>query len=116
VNLDITIDARLAEPIEVPAYFISSEALANSAKHSQASHIDLSLAQRGGRLLLAVRDDGVGGADAAHSSGLAGLTDRVEALGGSIGVVSRRGAGTEIRAELPIELEPPPTQSRGPGT
>ena len=109
VNLDITIDARLAEPIEVAAYFVASEAFANAAKHSQASHIDLSLAQRGCRMLLAVRDNGVGGADAAHGSGLAGLTDRVEALGGSIGVLSRRGAGTEISAELPIELEPPPT-------
>jgi signal transduction histidine kinase len=65
------------------------------------------LEQRGGRLLLSVRDDGVGGADAARGSGLVGLTDRVEALGGAIRVSSRPGKGTQIRVELPVELELP---------
>jgi GAF domain-containing protein len=104
VDLDITTDVRLPEPIEVAAYFVASEALANAAKHSQASRIDLSLASKG-RLVLSVRDDGVGGADTARGSGLVGLTDRVEALGGSIRVASRPGEGTQITAELPLELE-----------
>jgi signal transduction histidine kinase len=103
VNLDIRTDARLAEPTEVAAYFVGSEALANAAKHSEASRIDVSLEQRDGSLVLAVRDDGRGGADAAGGSGLVGLIDRVEALGGSLSVLSQPGAGTEITAALPIE-------------
>jgi signal transduction histidine kinase/putative methionine-R-sulfoxide reductase with GAF domain len=106
VDLDVTADVRLAEPIEVCAYFIASEALANAAKHSQATRIDLSLAQRDGSLLLSIRDNGRGGADATHGSGLLGLSDRVEALGGTISVESRQGKGTQITAELPVELEP----------
>jgi signal transduction histidine kinase len=107
VDLDITIDVRPAEPIEAAAYFVASEALANAAKHSHASGIEVSLAQRDQSLLLSVRDDGVGGADTARGSGLVGLTDRVEALGGSIHVDSRPGTGTQITAELPLELELP---------
>jgi signal transduction histidine kinase len=102
VDLEITTDARLEEPIEVAAYFVASEALANAAKHSQASRIDVSLGQRDGSLVLSIRDDGVGGADPSRGSGLVGLTDRVEALGGSIRVASRPGEGTQIRAELPL--------------
>jgi signal transduction histidine kinase len=107
VDLDIKADLRLAEPIEVAAYFVASEALANAAKHSEASRIDLSLRQRDDSLVLSVRDDGVGGADAAGGSGLVGLADRVEALGGSIRVSSRPGEGTQITAELPLELDVP---------
>ena len=107
VDLDITTDVRLAEPIEVAAYFVASEALANAAKHSQASRIDVSLEQRDGSLVLSIGDDGVGGADAGRGSGLVGLTDRVEALGGSIHVESRSGDGTQITAELPVEPELP---------
>jgi PAS domain S-box-containing protein len=107
VDLDVTTDVRLAEPIEVAAYFVASEALANATKHSEASRIDLSLAQRDGSLVLSVRDDGVGGADVGRGSGLVGLTDRVEALGGSIRVSSRPGEGTQITAELPLELNVP---------
>jgi GAF domain-containing protein len=111
VDLDIAADMRLAEPIEVAAYFVASEALANAAKHSQASRIDVSLEQLDGRLTLSVRDDGVGGADAARGSGLIGLADRVEALGGSLRVSSRPGEGTQITAELPLELELTPVAS-----
>ncbi len=68
VDLDITTDVRLEEPTEVAAYFVASEALANAAKHSQASRIDVSLEQRERSLLLSVRDDGVGGADTATRS------------------------------------------------
>jgi signal transduction histidine kinase len=108
VDLDISTEVRLAEPIEVAAYFVASEALANAAKHSQASRIDVSLEQRDDSLVVSIRDDGVGGADPARGSGLVGLTDRVEALGGSIRVSSRPGEGTQIAAELPLELEPSP--------
>jgi signal transduction histidine kinase len=105
VELDITTDGRLEEPIEAAAYFVASEALANAAKHSEASRIDVSLAESDGNLVLSVRDDGVGGADTAHGSGLVGLTDRVEALGGSIRIYSSSGKGTEISTELPLELK-----------
>jgi signal transduction histidine kinase len=109
VDLDIATGMRLEEPIEVAAYFVASEALANAVKHSQASRIDVLLEQRDGRLLLSVRDDGIGGADAALGSGLVGLTDRVDALGGSIRVSSRAGQGTQIAVELPVELKLSPT-------
>jgi GAF domain-containing protein len=102
VALDITTDVRLAEPIEVAAYFVASEALANAAKHSQASRIDVLLEQRDGSLLLSIGDDGLGGADAGRGSGLVGLTDRVEALGGRFALESPPGRGTTISVELPI--------------
>ena len=105
VNLDLTTDVRPAERIEVAAYFVVSEALANAAKYSQASRIDVSLARRDGDLVLSVRDNGVGGADAAGGSGIVGLNDRVEALGGSLRVDSRPDKGTKITAELPLDLE-----------
>jgi PAS domain S-box-containing protein len=105
VDLQITMDARLEEPIEVAAYFVGSEALANAAKHSEASRIDVSLSERNGSLVLSVRDDGIGGADAARGSGIVGLNDRVEALGGSLQVDSRPGEGTQIVAQLPLDLE-----------
>ena len=70
VDLEITTDVRLAEPVEVAAYFVASEALANAAKHSEASRIDVSLEQRDGSVVLSIGDDGVGGADAARGSGL----------------------------------------------
>jgi signal transduction histidine kinase len=103
VDLDVTMDARFPEPIETAAYYVASEALANAMKHARASHIEIALAARSGRLLLSIRDDGVGGADPARGSGLAGLADRVEALGGSIQLRSAAGAGTHITVELPRE-------------
>jgi signal transduction histidine kinase len=74
-------------------------------KHAQASLVEISLATHDGSLLLSVRDDGIGGADPARGSGLAGLTDRVEALGGSIRVHSAAGTGTHITVDLPLEHE-----------
>ncbi len=105
IALDIRTDTRLPTPIEVAAYYVISEALANAAKHAQASRIDISVTPRDGRLMLSIRDDGIGGADRSRGSGLVGLTDRVEALGGSISIESPPGAGTRITAELPLELE-----------
>ena len=105
VELEIDTDARLPAALEVATYFVTSEALANAAKYAQASHIDISLAARDRALQLSIRDDGIGGADPAHGSGLVGLADRVEALGGSIHVTSRPGEGTQISVELPLEPE-----------
>jgi signal transduction histidine kinase len=111
VALDISLDARCPEPVEIAAYYVASEALANAMKHAQASRIEISLGTRPGGLLLSIRDDGIGGADPAGGSGLAGLTDRVEALGGSIQLRSAAGAGTHITVDLPLEYEP--TQDAG---
>jgi signal transduction histidine kinase len=110
LNLDVGRGSRLPEPVEVAAYFVASEALANATKHAQASRIELSLVPFDGSLLLSIRDDGVGGADAARGSGLVGLTDRVEALGGRIDVESAPGGGTSLVATLPLDVEP----TRGP--
>jgi signal transduction histidine kinase len=106
VALDVTTERRLAEPIEAAAYFVASEALTNATKHAQASLVAVSLAPRDGVLLLSIRDDGVGGANPGQGSGLVGLHDRVEALGGTIRIESPPGAGTLIEVALPLELEP----------
>ena len=74
-------------------------------KHARASHVEMSLSTRNGSLLLSIRDDGAGGANPARGSGLAGLTDRVEALGGSIRLHSAAGTGTRITVDLPLEHE-----------
>ena len=105
VDLDVTTNARFPEPIEVAAYYVASEALANAMKHAQASRVEMSLTTRDGSLLLSIRDDGVGGANPACGSGLVGLADRVEALGGSIRLHSAAGAGTQITVDLPLEYE-----------
>jgi signal transduction histidine kinase len=103
VDLEVSTSARCPEPVETAAYYVASEALANAMKHARATRVEISLAVRDGSLLLSVRDDGVGGADPARGSGLAGLADRVEALGGSIQVRSAVGAGTHITVDLPLE-------------
>ena len=103
VELKVATDTRLPESIEVAAYFVASEALANAAKHSQASRIQLLLAVRRRILTLSIRDDGVGGAHVGRGSGLIGLADRVEALGGSIEVQSAEGEGTRVTAKLPLD-------------
>ena len=105
VDLDVTTDTRLPEPIEAAAYFVASEALANAAKHAQASHMEVSLATRNGSLVLSIRDDGIGGADPGRGSGLVGLRDRVEALGGTIRIDSPPSGGTSLVVTLPIDVE-----------
>jgi signal transduction histidine kinase len=105
VDLEVATDARFPEPVEIAAYYVASEALANAMKHARASGIEISLAAGDASLLLSIRDDGVGGADPGRGSGLAGLADRVEALGGSIRVQSAAGAGTHIAVDLPREYE-----------
>jgi PAS domain S-box-containing protein len=105
VELDVTAHPRFPEPIEVAVYFVASEALANATKHAQASRMEISLTTSNGTVRLSIRDDGVGGADPARGSGLVGLSDRVEALGGSIHIRSDAGHGTQITAEIPLEFE-----------
>jgi signal transduction histidine kinase len=95
--------ARLPEPLEVAAYYVVSEALANTAKHAQASEVHVAVEVRDGALQLSIRDDGRGGADPARGSGLVGLADRVEAFGGTIDVASPLGRGTTLSVTLPIE-------------
>ena len=92
---------RLPGPVELTAYFVVSEALANVAKYSGASHASVRLWRAGGLAKIQIADDGVGGADDTHGSGLRGLADRVEALDGRLYVTSPPGAGTTITAELP---------------
>lgn len=97
------IEARLPEQLESAAYFFASEALTNAAKHSHASEVQVTAACAGGRLVVEVADDGIGGASPTGGSGLRGLADRIEALGGTMTVSSPPGRGTSLRAEVPCE-------------
>jgi len=101
VRLEIAVSGRLAEQIEGAAYFVASEALTNAAKHSHASEVRLAASHKDGVLVLEVADDGIGGAAAGSGSGLRGLADRVEALGGRLTVSSPPGRGTTLRVEIP---------------
>ncbi len=88
--------------VEVSAYYVIAEALTNAAKHSRASAVSVEVEVAGEVLRVAVRDDGAGGAGLARGTGLVGLKDRVEALGGRIFLDSRPGAGTSLQAEFPL--------------
>jgi signal transduction histidine kinase len=101
VQLAARIDSRLPESVEVAAYYVVSEALTNAAKHARASVVRVTAEVLDGTLELSVGDDGVGGADPARGSGLVGLADRVDALGGVIEVTSHAGQGTTLRVTLP---------------
>jgi signal transduction histidine kinase len=92
---------RLPEPVELAAFYIVCEALANVARHAAASSAVVELHRNAGLLTVEVRDDGIGGASADIGSGLRGLADRVEALGGRLQVWSPVGQGTRLRAEIP---------------
>jgi signal transduction histidine kinase/limonene-1,2-epoxide hydrolase len=94
--------ARFEEPVEVAAYYVASEALANTAKHAHASRVDVTVSRQDAWLTLTVSDDGSGGANASNGSGLTGLVDRVEAIGGTIQIESPRGVGTALRVRLHI--------------
>jgi PAS domain S-box-containing protein len=103
VRLELGIDARLPEPVEVAAYFVVSEALTNVTKHARASAATVRAGRDDRILTIVIGDDGSGGADPAGGSGLIGLADRVESLGGTIDVSSPPGAGTRILVRLPID-------------
>ncbi|MCU1614509.1 MAG: histidine kinase [Frankiales bacterium] len=107
VRLNARVDRRLPEPVELAAYYVVAEALTNTAKHAHASVVDVSAADGDGVLRIEVHDDGRGGGHAGGGSGLVGLTDRVEALGGRLTVHSPPGAGTTLRVTLPITATGP---------
>jgi signal transduction histidine kinase len=101
VQLDVELDGRLPEPLEVAAYYLVSESLANIGKHAQASSATISVARCNGEVVIEIVDDGIGGADTEVGSGLRGLADRVEALDGRLRVWTPHGHGTRVRAEIP---------------
>ncbi len=102
VDLSVDLPDRLPDAVEVGAYYLVAEALANANKHAQAEHVTVGAAIVDGRLWVAVTDDGCGGAAAAPGSGLEGLTDRVGALGGQLLIDSDAGGGTSVIADIPL--------------
>ena len=104
LQLDVRTQQRFSEPVEVAAYFVASESLANAAKHSQASRITVRLSCENELLRLSVRDDG--GADPGRGSGLVGLRDRVEALGGTLPSRATRAQEISLSALLSVGDEP----------
>jgi signal transduction histidine kinase len=101
VKLDVRADVRLPEPVKVAAYYVVSEALTNTAKHAHASAVHVAVEEHDDVLELSIRDNGSGGADPARGSGLIGLADRVDALGGTIELTSPVGEGTKLLITLP---------------
>jgi signal transduction histidine kinase len=104
LTLDTGIDRRLPEAIEVAAYYVVAEALTNAAKHAQASEVTVCAHTADGRLQISVQDDGMGGAEIGNGSGLIGLKDRVESLGGSVRLRSPRGGGTSLNVMIPLNV------------
>jgi PAS domain S-box-containing protein len=102
VVLSVRPSRRLPQPVAVAAYYVVSEALTNTAKHADAQSVQVIAEERDETLQLTIRDDGSGGADPSRGSGLIGLSDRVDALGGTIEVVSPAGQGTTLRISLPL--------------
>jgi signal transduction histidine kinase len=102
IDLDMEALGRLPEHVEVSAYYVVSEAITNATKHAHATRVVVEVQAGDNVLRVAVRDDGAGGADFTRGTGLVGLKDRVEAIGGSILLDSPRGAGTTLRVELPL--------------
>jgi signal transduction histidine kinase len=105
VELHAQIEGPLPDEVEVAAYYVAAEAFTNAAKHARASVVHADVTTEDGTLTLIVRDDGVGGADPGGGSGLVGLQDRVEALGGTITIDSSGGSGTCVVVMLPIARE-----------
>ncbi|MEY2451924.1 MAG: hypothetical protein QOD92_1498 [Acidimicrobiaceae bacterium] len=102
VELQVQTDRRLPEAVEVAAYYVVSEGLTNAAKHAQASVVDVAVHVDDGSVRVAIHDNGVGGADPRRGSGLVGLRDRVEAVGGTLDVTSSAENGTTLHATIPI--------------
>jgi signal transduction histidine kinase len=102
VRVQARVGGRLPGSCEITAYYVATEAFTNAAKHGNASVVDIVIEEADGTLTVQVRDDGVGGADASRGSGLTGLRDRVEAVGGSMTLDSPAGAGTVLTVLLPI--------------
>ena len=113
VELKLNLSSPPAEHLQVAGYYVASEALTNTAKHAQASVITMRVDGRDGALTFSIRDDGIGGADPSRGSGIIGLKDRVEALGGTISVLSPPGHGTTLHVHLPAV---PRAAAMAPGT
>jgi signal transduction histidine kinase len=105
VELDRNVDRRLPESVEVAAYYVVAETLTNAAKHAHASHVNVSSVADDDELRLTIKDDGIGGAVAGAGSGLIGLKDRVEALGGRLDISSPAGDGTTVTVAIPLQDE-----------
>jgi PAS domain S-box-containing protein len=112
VDLDINVDRRPPESVEIAVYYVVSETLTNAAKHAHASEISVRVATDGTHLRATIDDDGIGGAEASTGSGLIGLIDRVEALGGRFTLESPPGEGTRISIELPLAAQPTEARRR----
>jgi signal transduction histidine kinase len=104
VELDVDVDRRLPDSVEVAAYYVVAETLTNAAKHAQASEVTVRVESEGTNLHLLIRDDGIGGADTVRGSGLTGLVDRVEALGGQMTISSPPGNGTSLSVKIPLDI------------
>ncbi|QRP49045.1 GAF domain-containing sensor histidine kinase [Amycolatopsis sp. FDAARGOS 1241] len=103
VQLDVRVKGRLTDPVETAAYYVVTEALTNAAKHAHATTAEVQVAAGDGALHVRVRDDGCGGADLTRGTGLTGLKDRAEALGGHLELHSPPGEGTTLQVQLPAE-------------
>ena len=103
VSLDVDLERRSPEPVEVAAYYVVAEALTNTAKYAHASAVNICVETNGANLLLSIQDDGIGGADIRKGSGLIGLKDRVEMLGGHMQIESHPGNGTSLHVTIPVE-------------
>jgi signal transduction histidine kinase len=105
VALDLRCEQRLPDHVEVAAYYVVSEALTNATKHAHASAVHVELEADDAIVRVAIRDDGIGGAAPGKGSGLVGLSDRIEALGGTVQLTSPAGSGTTVRVEIPRDGE-----------
>ena len=101
VRLRVEVPGRLSEAIEVASYYVVAESLTNVSRYAQASEATVDVSRSKGFLLVEITDNGIGGADTERGSGLRGLADRVEALGGRLRVWSPTGGGTRVQAEIP---------------
>ena len=104
VELRVAVNGRLDQAIEAAAYFLVSEAITNAAKHARAESVRVDVEANGDTMLVTVADDGVGGAETTRGSGLGGLIDRVEAVGGRLEITSPSGDGTRLSARLPTNV------------
>ncbi|HEX5251799.1 MAG TPA: PAS domain S-box protein [Gaiellales bacterium] len=107
VRLDVELGSELPPPVEAAAYYVVAESLTNIAKYAEAAVVEIVVRSDAQGARVEVRDDGVGGADPATGTGLRGLADRVDALGGVLQVTSPAGAGTTVTAEVPLETAGP---------
>jgi len=106
IRLNPRLSGRLPEPVEIAGYYVISELITNAAKHAGVDAVDLDVEAGAGELFIRMRDDGAGGADSANGTGLTGLRDRVEALGGTMEVDSPPGSGTSVQVRIPVPPDP----------